>query len=93
MGFTYISKRQGHVAIPQGFFHENKTHAKFSKLTVYNKYTVINFNRLCTQHKVHVLCVYSEDWSQSAHQHSLISLSFLSEETLDPWLPIIYRAH
>ena len=31
---------------------------------------------------------YSEDSNKSGHLHRLNSLSFLSEETLEPWLPI-----
>ena len=35
-------------------------------------------------------CAYSEDSDQSVHPHSLIIVlvSFMSEENLDPWLPI-----
>ena len=33
-------------------------------------------------------CAYSEDLNQSGLPHSLISLCFPPEETLDPWLPI-----
>ena len=33
-------------------------------------------------------CVYREDSNQSAHLHSLISLSFLPEEMLDLWLHV-----
>ena len=36
-------------------------------------------------------CVYSGDSCQSAHLHSLISLSLPPEESLDPRLPIKYR--
>ena len=32
-------------------------------------------------------CAYSEYLNQSAHAHSLISLSFPPKETLDVWLP------
>ena len=35
-----------------------------------------------------LVCGYSEDSNQSGHLHSLISLSFQSDEMSDPWLPI-----
>ena len=33
-----------------------------------------------------LVCAYSEDSNQSVHPHSVISLSFLHEQMLDPWL-------
>ena len=61
---------------------ENKNLVKISKFTVQMQ------NEPVSGIRYKLAFAFSEDSNQSEHLHSLISLKFPPEESLNPWLPI-----